>query len=79
MGGLGVLLLAVGAVLAFAVNYEAEGVDLSMIGVILMIVGAIGLLAALVQGRFMSFRTTTERHVSNDGRHVVESETTGAV
>ncbi len=79
MGGLGVLLLAVGAILAFAVNYEAEGVNLSTIGVILMVAGAVGVLAALVQGRFMTFRTTTERHVSSDGRHVVESESTGAI
>ncbi len=79
MGGLGVFLLAVGAILAFAVNYDMEGVDLSTIGVILMVVGAIGVLAGLVQGRFMTFRTTTERHVSPDGRHVVESESTETI
>lgn len=79
MGGLGVLLLAVGAILAFAVNYETEGLDLNTIGLILMVVGAIGVVASLVQGRFMTFRSTTERHVSPDGRHVVESESTETV
>ena len=47
--GVSIFLLAVGAILAFAVNVDASsGVDLDMVGVILMIVGAIGLLAALL-------------------------------
>ena len=46
--GISVFLIAVGAVLAFAVDVTASGVDLDTIGVILMIVGAIGLVASLV-------------------------------
>ena len=46
--GISVFLIAVGAVLAFAVNVQASGIDLSTVGVILMIVGAIGLVASLV-------------------------------
>lgn len=46
--GVSVFLIAVGAILAFAVNMNAEGVDLDTVGVILMIVGAIGLLASLL-------------------------------
>jgi Zn-dependent protease with chaperone function len=46
--GVSVFLIAVGAILAFAVNMDAEGVDLDTVGVILMIVGAIGLLASLL-------------------------------
>ena len=42
--GISIFLLAAGAVLAFAVETTAEGVDLDAIGVILMIVGGIGLL-----------------------------------
>jgi hypothetical protein len=42
LGG-SLFLLAVGAVLAFAVTAEAEGFDINTIGVILMIVGALGL------------------------------------
>ncbi len=46
--GVSVFLLAVGAILAFAIDVTAEGVNLNTVGVILMVVGAIGLLASLV-------------------------------
>ena len=46
--GVSVFLLAVGAILAFAVNVTASGVDLATIGWILMAVGAIGLVVALI-------------------------------
>ncbi len=46
--GVSVFLLAVGAILAFAIDVTAEGVNLNTIGIILMIVGAIGLLVSLV-------------------------------
>lgn len=42
--GVSVFLLAVGAILAFAVDFEVSGLDINTIGVILMIVGALGLL-----------------------------------
>jgi hypothetical protein len=45
--GVSVFLIAVGAVLAFAVDATVSGLDLDAVGVILMIVGAIGLLASL--------------------------------
>lgn len=45
---LSVLLIAVGAVLAWAVNAEVSGIDLQVAGVILVIVGAIGLIASLI-------------------------------
>ena len=45
--GISIFLIAVGAVLAFAVNASAEGVNLDTVGVILMVVGGIGLLASL--------------------------------
>lgn len=46
IGG-GIFLIAVGAVLRFAINAQVNNVDLHMIGVILMIVGAAGLLIDL--------------------------------
>ena len=46
--GVSIFLIAVGAILAFAVDASAEGVNLDTIGVILMVVGGVGLLAALV-------------------------------
>ena len=45
--GISVLLLAVGAVLAFAVHVTTNGFDVNTVGVILMVVGGIGLLVAL--------------------------------
>ena len=50
--GASVFLLALGAILAFAVNVEASGFSINTIGIILMIAGAIGLVMfALVFGR----------------------------
>lgn len=46
--GVSVFLIAVGAILAFAVEATTKGVDLDTVGVILMIVGAIGLLASML-------------------------------
>jgi len=60
--GISVFLLAVGAVLAFAVHAVARGVDLQTIGYVLMAVGAIGLLAALLisgVGEWGGMRRTT--------------------
>lgn len=37
------ILIAVGAVLAFAVSYSAAGVDIQTVGIILIVVGGIGL------------------------------------
>ena len=50
MPGLGIslFLVAVGAVLAFAVTATAEGFDVNTVGVILMIVGGIGFLASMI-------------------------------
>jgi hypothetical protein len=41
--GFSLLLVAIGAVLAFAVDYEVQGVDVQGIGLILLVVGFIGL------------------------------------
>lgn len=46
--GVSVFLIAVGAILTFAINVAVSGINLSTVGVILMIVGAIGLLWSLV-------------------------------
>jgi hypothetical protein len=46
--GVSVFLIAVGAILAFAVDVRTNGIDLETVGVILMIVGGIGLLASLL-------------------------------
>jgi hypothetical protein len=46
--GLSILLIAAGAVLTWAVTFDVSGVSIHLIGIILMVVGAIGLLAALL-------------------------------
>ncbi|HEX2273630.1 MAG TPA: DUF6458 family protein [Acidimicrobiales bacterium] len=46
--GISVFLIAVGAILTFAVQVTLSGVDLDTVGVILMIAGAIGLLWSLI-------------------------------
>ena len=64
--GLSILLLAAGAVLAFAVHVAVAGVDLRAVGWILMAVGLLGLIISLV--------VFTPRRNSR----VIESQTTGA-
>lgn len=50
--GVSIFLLALGAILAFAVEVEASGFNINTIGIILMVAGAIGLLLTmLVFGR----------------------------
>jgi hypothetical protein len=46
--GISIFLLAAGAILAFAVETTAEGVNLDTVGVILMVVGGLGLLFTLL-------------------------------
>ena len=46
--GTSIFLIAVGAILNFAVNWQVRNVDLHMVGAILMIVGAIGLVFSLI-------------------------------
>ena len=46
--GASLLLIAAGAILVWAVDYELAEVDIDAVGVILMVVGGIGLLAWLL-------------------------------
>ena len=45
--GTGIFLLALGAILRFAVTTTAKGVNIQTVGNILMIVGALGILLSL--------------------------------
>lgn len=45
--GTSIFLIALGAILKFAVTATVSGVDLNVVGVILMIVGIVGLLISL--------------------------------
>ncbi len=42
--GVSIFLFAVGAILAFAVNASVSGVDIAVVGYILMIAGVLGLI-----------------------------------
>ena len=46
--GVSLILIAVGAILTWAVNATVSGLDINTIGVILMVVGAIGLILSLM-------------------------------
>jgi uncharacterized protein DUF6458 len=46
--GLSLILVAIGAVLTWAVNATVSGVDIKVVGVILMVVGAIGIILSLL-------------------------------
>ncbi len=66
--GASVFLLAIGAILTFAVDATVSGIDIYVIGIILMVAGAIGLaLTMLVFGRdrggVTEERVTRERDV----------------
>jgi hypothetical protein len=46
--GVSIFLMAVGAILAFAVHMPSNGINLDTVGVILIILGLVGLLTSLV-------------------------------
>jgi Domain of unknown function (DUF6458) len=46
--GTSLFLLAIGAILTFAVEVDVQGFNLDAVGIILMIVGAVGLIASVV-------------------------------
>jgi hypothetical protein len=46
--GVSIFLIAIGAILTWAVNASVSGLELTTIGVILMIVGALGLVLSMI-------------------------------
>ena len=48
--GISILLIAAGAVLTWAVNFHVSSVSIHLVGIILMVVGGVGLLAAMIIG-----------------------------
>ena len=58
--GTAIVLLALGAILTFALRFDVSGVDLQIVGWILMIVGALGIvLEVAVWGPRQRRRVTT--------------------
>lgn len=66
--GVSIFLLALGAILTFAVNADLSGLDIDVIGVILMACGALGLLLTLYLVNRSSARTgvVTEERIVRD-------------
>jgi hypothetical protein len=46
--GVSIFLIAVGAILTWAVNTEVSGLDINVVGVILLIVGVLGLVLSMI-------------------------------
>lgn len=68
--GISIFLLALGAILAFAVTGDVNGLDLDVVGFILMGVGVVGIIISLVmmnQRSNTSHRVVEERRYRDDG------------
>ena len=63
--GAGIVLIAVGAILAFAVNFQVSGIEISTIGFILIVAGVIGIVVALVMN---NQRSRTRHTIVRDER-----------
>ncbi|MDP9375982.1 MAG: DUF6458 family protein [Actinomycetota bacterium] len=63
--GTSILLIAVGAILRFAVDWRVSGIDIPTVGVILMIAGVIGLIVTLFYAS-QARRNVADRTVMHD-------------
>jgi hypothetical protein len=59
--GTSILLIAVGAILRYAVNVHSSSFNISTAGLILMIVGILGLILSLLYTAFWADRTRPRR------------------
>jgi hypothetical protein len=72
--GFSIFLLAVGAILKFAVHATVAGVDIRVVGVILMVAGVLGLILTMVILAPRRRRTITEsRDVTTGGSTAASS------
>jgi membrane-bound ClpP family serine protease len=67
--GASLLIIAVGAILKFAVTKQVSGVNLGTVGIVLMIVGAVGLVISLI---LMTSRRRTDVVHHHNGTTYVE-------
>ncbi len=74
--GTSLFLVAVGAIMRFAIEVTTKGVDVHMIGVILMLVGAFGVvLSAVFWSTWGGFNTQARGTRTGGDTVVVERET----
>ena len=71
--GTSIFLIALGAILRYAVNAEISGLEISTIGLILMIVGVLGLIISLLYMTLWS-RGRTAAPVAGERRVVQDRE-----
>ncbi len=64
--GFGIFLIALGAIIRYAINFEVAGIDEDTVGLILMIAGAAVLVLALVQMAMLN--RGTDRRVVEERR-----------
>ncbi len=69
--GTSIFLIAVGAILAFAVNATVQGLDVVVVGWILMGVGALGLLISIALWDTWGFGTRSRTTVVERDREIV--------
>ncbi len=74
--GLGAFLLAVGLILALAVTDQINGVDLTMVGWILALVGILALVLTAVTANRARGMRTVETTQDSAGRHAVTERRT---
>jgi Domain of unknown function (DUF6458) len=74
--GTSLFLIAVGAILTFAVTFSPSGIDLQTIGVILMFVGVLGLVLEFVLFRPRARRTTQVTSTDPASRTTTRESTT---
>lgn len=80
--GSSIALIVLGAILSFAVADVFTGIDLTLIGYILMAAGAIGLIASLVMfGPRKEHRVSESRSIVDEatGETVTRRETKGTI
>jgi beta-lactamase regulating signal transducer with metallopeptidase domain len=64
--GTSLFLIAVGAILTFAINATVSGIDIATVGIILMIIGVVGLLISLLYLAPRRRAVVSERPVVRD-------------
>jgi hypothetical protein len=64
--GTSLFLIAVGAILYFAVDANVSGLEISTVGIILMVVGVVGLVISLIFLSSARRSAATERTVYRD-------------
>ncbi|HEY6888025.1 MAG TPA: DUF6458 family protein [Solirubrobacter sp.] len=68
--GTSLFLIAVGAILTFAINATVSGIDIATVGIILMIIGVVGLLISLLYLAPRRRAVVTERPVVRDREYL---------